>query len=84
MEWMYTVLKNQTFELMLSFYNKNYSFSAAIQSCFSKSTMTLIPARLSMTDDRFDNFSLMTDKIQLRSTDKGFVVLSNDEAMLVW
>ena len=36
--WMYTVLKNQTFELMLSLDSGSYSFSAAIQSCFSKST----------------------------------------------
>ena len=35
---MYIVLKNQTFELMLSLDNRSYSFSPAIQSCFSKST----------------------------------------------
>ena len=43
--------------------------------------------RLYMTDDRFDNFPLMADKIRVRSADKGFVVQSNDEAMnmmLVW
>ena len=34
-----------------------------------------------MTDDRFDNFSLMADKIRVRSADKGFVVQSNDEAI---
>ena len=33
------------------------------------------------TDDRFDNFPLMADKVQVRSTDKGFVVQSNDEAI---
>ena len=41
-----------------------------------------------MTDDRFDNFPFMADKIRVRSTDKGFVVQSNDEAikrcLLVW
>ena len=31
---MYTVLKDQTFELMLSLDSGSYSFSAAIQSCF--------------------------------------------------
>ena len=34
-----------------------------------------------MTDDRFDNFPLMADKIWVRSTDKSFVVQSNDEAI---
>ena len=34
-----------------------------------------------MTGDRFDNFPLMADKIRVRSTDKGFVVQSNDEAI---
>ena len=34
-----------------------------------------------MTDDRFDNFPLMADKIRAMSTDKGFVVQSNDEAI---
>ena len=34
-----------------------------------------------MTDDRFDNFPLMTDRKQIRSTDKSFVVQSNDEMM---
>ena len=34
-----------------------------------------------MTDDRFDNFPLMADKIRVRSKDKGFVVQSNDEAI---
>ena len=34
-----------------------------------------------MTDDRFDNFPLMADKIRVRSTDKGFVVQLNDEAI---
>ena len=34
-----------------------------------------------MTDDRFDIFSLMADKIQVRSTDKVFAVQSNDEAI---
>ena len=33
-----------------------------------------------MTDDRFDNFPLTTDHIWVRSTNKGFVVQSNDEA----
>ena len=37
-----------------------------------------------MTDDKFDNFPLMTDIIQARSTDKGFVVQSNDEPMERW
>ena len=32
-----------------------------------------------MTDDKFGNFSLMADKIRVRSTDKGFVVQSNDK-----
>ena len=30
---------------------------------------------------RFDNFSLIADKIWVRSTDKGFVVQLNDKAM---
>ena len=34
-----------------------------------------------MTDDSFDNFSLMAGKIRIRSTSKGFVVRSNDEAI---
>ena len=34
-----------------------------------------------MNDDRFDNFPLMTDKIRVRSTDKGSFVQSNDEVM---
>ena len=67
---MYTVLKNQTSELMLSLDSGKYSFSATIQSCFSKSTFSLIPVPLKMTDDRFDNFLLMEDKIRVRSTDK--------------
>ena len=32
-----------------------------------------------MADDMFDNFPLMADKIQVRNTDKGFVVQSNDD-----
>ena len=32
-----------------------------------------------MTDDRFDNFNFMAGKIRVRSTDKGFVVQSDDE-----
>ena len=49
----------------------------------SKIHILLIHVRLLyMTDDRFDNFSLMAaDKIRVRSTDKGFVVQSNDEAI---
>ena len=43
--------------------------------------ISLIPMRLYMTDDRFDNFPLMADKIRVRSTDKGFVVQSNDGAI---
>ena len=35
-----------------------------------------------MTDDRSDNFPMMADKIQVRITDKGFVVHSNDEAVI--
>ena len=34
-----------------------------------------------MTDDRFDNFPLMADKIRVRSTDEGFAVQSNEEAI---
>ena len=34
-----------------------------------------------MTDNRFDNFPLMADKIRVKSTDKGFVVWSNDKAI---
>ena len=34
-----------------------------------------------MTDDRFDNFPLMADKVLVRNTGKGFVVQSNDEAI---
>ena len=34
-----------------------------------------------MTDNRFDNFTLMADKIRVRSTDKDFVVHSNYEAI---
>ena len=34
-----------------------------------------------MSDDRFDNFPLMADKIRLRSTNKSFVVQSNGEAI---
>ena len=34
-----------------------------------------------MTDDRFDYFCLMADKIRAKSTDKGFVVQSNDETI---
>ena len=34
-----------------------------------------------MTDDKFDNFPLVADEIRARSTDKGFVVQSNDEAI---
>ena len=36
----------------------------------------ITPVRLYMTEDRFDNFPLMADKIQVKSTDKGFVVQS--------
>ena len=42
---------------------------------------TVIHMRLYMTDDRFDNFPLMADKIRIRSTDKCFVVQSNNEAI---
>ena len=48
---------------------------------FLKIHISLIPVRLYMIDDRFDNFPLMTDRIRVRSTDKGFVVQSNDEAI---
>ena len=34
-----------------------------------------------MTDDRFDNFPLVADKIRVRSTDKDFFVQSNDKAI---
>ena len=34
------------------------------------------PVRLYMTDCRFDNLPLMAEKIQVRSTDKGFVLHS--------
>ena len=37
--WMYTVLENQAFELVLSLDSRSHSFSAAVQSCFSKSTV---------------------------------------------
>ena len=33
-----------------------------------------------MPDDKIDNFALMADKIQLRNTDKDFVMQPNDEA----
>ena len=64
--WMYTVLKNQKFELMLSLASGSYSFSAAIQSCFFKIHISLIPVRLYMTDDKFDTFPSMADKIRVR------------------
>ena len=34
-----------------------------------------------MTDERFDNFPSMAGKIFVKSTDKGFIVQSNDKAM---
>ena len=34
-----------------------------------------------MADDRFDNFPLMADKIRERTTDRGFLVQSNDDAI---
>ena len=42
--------------------------------------VSFILVRLYMTE-RCDNFSLMADKIRVRSTDKEFVLQSNDEAM---
>ena len=64
---------------MLSLDSGSYSLSAAIQSCFQNPHFTDTCAT---ADDRFDNFSLMAaDKIRVRSTDKGFVVQSNDEAI---
>ena len=69
------LLKYQTFELILFLHNKNYSFSAAIQGCFSKSTFF----DCNMNDDKFDNLPLMADKIRVNSTDKGFAVQSDDE-----
>ena len=35
---------------------------------FSKIHSSLIPVRLYMTDDRFDNFPLMADKIRVRQS----------------
>ena len=34
-----------------------------------------------MTDERFDNFFLMADKIQINDKDKALVAQSNDEAI---
>ena len=54
---------------------------------FFKIHILLMPVRLYTTDDRFDKFVLMADKIPVRSTDTGFVVQSNDEAIkqcLLW
>ena len=48
---------------------------------FFKIHISLIPERLYMTDGRYDNFPLMVDKAEVRSTDKGFLVQSNDEVM---
>ena len=70
------MLKNATVELMLSLDDKSYSFSAAISNCFFKIHISLIPVRLYMTDDRFDNFSLTADKFRVRSTGKGFFLCS--------
>ena len=80
-EWMYTAMKNQTFELTLPLDNRSYSFSCSNSELFFKIHISMIPVRLCMTDDRFDNFPLMADKFWVRSTDKGFVAQSNDEAM---
>ena len=45
--------------------------------------ISLILVRLDMTDDdRFASSPLMADKIRVRSTDKGFVVQSNDAMKL--
>ena len=75
---MYTVLKNQMFELMLSLDSGSYSFSVAIQSCFQNQHFT--DNCTTVYDyDTFDNFPLMADKIRVRRTDKGFVAQSNDE-----
>ena len=74
-EQTYTVLKNLTIKLMLSLDSRKYSFSATSQS------LSLTHVRLYLTDDKFDNFPLMADKIWVRSTYKGFVVQLNDEAM---
>ena len=68
-------VKNQASQLMLSLDGGSYSFNAAIQICFSKSTFHC------MTDDRFDSFPLMADKIRVRNTDKGFVVQSDNEVI---
>ena len=75
------MLKNQTLELMLPLNNESYSFSTAVQSCFSKFPLSLIPVRQYMSDDSLDYFPLMVDKIQVRIADEGFVVQSNNKAM---
>ena len=75
----YSVEKSNV-KLMLSLDNRSYSFSAALQSCFSKSTY-FIPVQLYITDDRFDKFPLIADKIRARSTDEGFVVQSSYEVI---
>ena len=79
-EWIYTVSKNQTFESMLSLDSGSYHFRQQFRAVF-QNHISLIPVRLYMTDDRFDNFPLMADKIRIRNTDKGFLVQSNDEAI---
>ena len=41
----------------------------------------IVPVALYMTDDKFDNFPFIADKIRVKSRDKGFVVHSTDEAI---
>ena len=77
---MYTVLKNQTFELMLSLDSGSYLFIFCSNSEQFFQNPHFIDTSATVYD-RFENFPLMADKIQVRSTDKGFVVQSNDEAI---
>ena len=77
---MYTVLKNQTFQLMLSLDNRSYPFFCSNSELFFQNPYFFDTCATVYDNDRFD-FPLMADKIRVRSADKGFVVQSSDEAM---
>ena len=62
--YIYEVLKNQTFELMLPLDKKAVDFCSSSELFQDPHFLPLY-----MTAERFDNFSLMADKIQVRSTE---------------
>ena len=64
------MLKNQTFELMLSLDSGSYSFLQQFRAVFQNIHFTDTCATVY---DRFDNFPLMSDKIRVRSTDEGLL-----------